>query len=41
MTAADFSNLHLQYKAEQGKGEVPAVIDGTKVSVRGSDSGWM
>ena len=27
MTAADFSNLHLQYKAEQAEGEVPAVIE--------------
>lgn len=27
MTAADFSNLHLQYKAEQQPGELPAVIE--------------
>lgn len=27
MTAADFSNLHLQYKAEQAEGEVQAVIE--------------
>ena len=27
MTAADFSNLHLQYKAEQAEGEIPAVIE--------------
>ena len=27
MTAADFTNLHLQYKATQAEGEVPAVIE--------------
>ena len=27
MTAADFSNLQLQYKAEQAEGEVPADIE--------------
>ena len=27
MTAADFSNLHLQYKSEQTEGEVPATIE--------------
>ena len=27
MTASDFTNLHLQYKAEQAEGEVPAVIE--------------
>ena len=27
MTAADFTNLHLQYKAVQAEGEVPAVIE--------------
>ena len=27
MTAADFTNLHLQYKSTQAEGEVPAVIE--------------
>ena len=27
MTASDFTKLHLQYKAEQAEGEVPAVIE--------------
>ena len=27
MTAADFTNLHLQYKSEQAEGEVPAAIE--------------
>ncbi|WP_303913376.1 hypothetical protein [Subdoligranulum variabile] len=27
MTAADFTNLHLQYKSEQAEGEVPATIE--------------
>ena len=27
MTAADFTNLHLQYKSAQAEGEVPAVIE--------------
>ncbi len=27
LTAADFTNLHLQYRAEQTEGELPAVIE--------------
>lgn len=27
MTAADFTNIHLQYKSEQTEGEVPAAIE--------------
>lgn len=27
MTAADFTNIHLQYKSEQAEGEVPAAIE--------------
>lgn len=27
MTAADFTNLHLQYKSEQAEGELPATIE--------------
>ena len=27
MTAADFTNLHLQYKSQQAEGEVPAAIE--------------
>jgi len=27
MTAADFTNLHLQYQSEQAEGEVPAAIE--------------
>lgn len=27
MTAADFTNLHLQYKSTRAEGEVPAVIE--------------